>query len=98
MDLSSVTLLCYTPLRTMNKALTFSFELDSRTWLSRPDLRECGFLCFGEGRDSQTSREAAGVIKSLEFKSLSSEPSCQSPSQFCGSTVLAALAWPHLWD
>ena len=82
----------------MNKALTFSFELDSRTWLSRSDLRECGFLCFGEGRDTENSREAAGVIKSLEFKSPSSEPSCRSPSQFCGSTVLAALAWPHLCD
>ena len=68
----------------MKKALTFSFEQDSKTWLSRLDLGEQGFLLFGEGRDPQTSGEAAGVIKNLKSRAPLLNPTARVPHSHVG--------------
>lgn len=77
-------LLCYAPLRTMKKALTFCFEQDSEAWRSRLDLGEQGFLLFGEGRDPQTSGEAAGVIKKLKPRAPLLNPTGRVPHSHVG--------------
>lgn len=68
----------------MNKALTFSFELDSTTWLSRPDLRECGFLRFGRGGTHRLAERLLVSSKVLNSRASLLNPAAKAPHSSVG--------------